>query len=104
MASKIVEALAQLGFTEWQTGGGCTAMGRNLDAREPWDGSSKGYLMVTEGDEACSPTDGNPVTVGLYLGDDEGNDRFAVFTFPEGQAAVAWIRVAINAYSCTGAC
>lgn len=58
--SQYVEALQHVGFSEWQTGGGCTAMGQQLE---------RYYVLVTN-DDLSVPQDGEPVSLGVYPSDD----------------------------------
>lgn len=65
----LTEKMSDLGWYEWQTGGGCTAYGFNLPCggqvfNDPrWDGR---YLLITDEGGGCVPTWGDPIIVGLY--------------------------------------
>lgn len=56
-------------LTVWQTGGGCTALGRTEDHA---DGRDEGFVWITADDGATIPaTVTEPVTVGWYDADGE---------------------------------
>lgn len=61
--------MAKHGFTEWQTGGGCTAYGKRVDPA-----NSHSYVLITDADGGSVPTHVcQHMMVGYYDAEGEGD-------------------------------
>lgn len=88
-AERVLVRARMEGLDEWQTGGGCTALGRMGD-----EGSAVHHVLVTESDDPTVPQSlETPVTVGWYKA-----DGFALLqvTFPHFAEAIEAIDLGID--------